>query len=62
MARTLSPNPFVLTGGAVGAGHCGDSLAACCALAPGRQFCTWLATHARDADTFRAAEACCSSR
>ena len=51
------PNSFVPTSGAIGAGHGGDSLAACCALTAERPFCTWLATHARAAGTCRAVQA-----
>ena len=52
---------FVPTGGAVGAGNCGGSLAACRALAPACQTCTWLAMHASTAETCRAAGDRCST-
>ena len=52
---------FVPTGGAVGAGNCRGSLAACRALAPASQTCTWLAMHASTAETCRAAGDRCST-
>jgi len=55
--RVRLPNSFVPSGGAIGPGHGGDSLAACCALTAERPFCTWLVTHARAAGTCRAAQA-----
>eukprot|EP00964_Phaeocystis_antarctica_P112776 scaffold76887_cov33-Phaeocystis_antarctica.AAC.1 len=55
--RVCIPNSFVPTGGAIGPGHGGDSLAACCALTAERPFCTWLVTHARAAGTCRAVQA-----
>jgi len=51
------PNSFVPSGGAIGAGHGGNSLAACCALALSAHFFTCLATHARAAGTCRAVQA-----
>eukprot|EP00964_Phaeocystis_antarctica_P129266 scaffold93110_cov93-Phaeocystis_antarctica.AAC.1 len=38
--RVCIPNSFVPSGGAIGPGRGGDSLAACCALTAERPFCT----------------------
>eukprot|EP00964_Phaeocystis_antarctica_P134576 scaffold98841_cov36-Phaeocystis_antarctica.AAC.1 len=56
--RARGLNSSVPTSGAIGHGHGGDSLAACCALALSAHFLPgWRPTHARAAGTCRAVQA-----